>query len=82
MPVRITPQAFAQIAALPVSIHRRVIGVLDRLDRRPAVSGAKPLRGRLKGCFRLRTGDWRVIVRPRADDVWVVAVDNRRDVYE
>ena len=82
MPVRITPEAFAQIAALPVSIHRRVLSVLERLERWPAVSGAKPLRRELKGCFRVRTGDWRVIVRPQGEDVWVIVVDNRKDVYE
>ena len=82
MPVRITPEAYQQIAALPLSIHRRVLAVLERLKRWPAVSGAKPLRRQLKGCFRIRTGDWRVIIRPQRETVWVVAVDNRKDIYE
>lgn len=69
-------------AALPISIHRRVLDVLHRLERWPEISGAKPLRRELKGCFRVRTGDWRVVVRPQGDVVWVIAVDNRKDVYE
>ena len=82
MPVRITPEAYQQIAVLPVSIHRRVLSVLERLERWPTVSGAKPLRRELKGCFRVRTGDWRVVIRPQGQIVWVIAVDNRKDVYE
>jgi mRNA-degrading endonuclease RelE of RelBE toxin-antitoxin system len=82
MPVRITPEAYRQIADLPVSIHRRVLSILERLERWPAVSGAKALRRDLRGCFRVRTGDWRVIIRPRGETVWVIAVDNRKDVYE
>ena len=82
MPVRITPEAYQQIAALPVSIHRRVLDVLARLEQWPTISGAKPLRRELKGHFRVRTGDWRVIFRPQGDAVWMTAVDNRKDVYE
>lgn len=44
------------------------------------ISGAKPLRGAWKGCFRLRTGDWRMIVKPAGDILWIVRIDNRRDV--
>ncbi len=36
----------------------------------------------LKGCFRLRCGDWRIVFRPSGDDLFVTAIDNRRDVYE
>jgi mRNA-degrading endonuclease RelE of RelBE toxin-antitoxin system len=82
MTVRITPEAYEQIAALPVTIHRRVLSVLERLERWPAVSGAKPLRRELKGAFRVRTGDWRVVIRPQGQIIWVIAVDNRKDVYK
>ena len=82
MSVRITAEAYQQITVLPVSIHRRVMTVLKRLEQWPTVSGAKPLRRELKGCFRVRTGDWRVIIRPQGEVVWVISVDNRKDVYE
>ncbi|MFN0011617.1 MAG: type II toxin-antitoxin system RelE family toxin [Phycisphaerales bacterium] len=58
--VRITPQAAAQVSALPFDIQLRVSQVVDRLSRWPAVSGAKPLRAGLAGRFRIRTGDYRV----------------------
>jgi mRNA interferase RelE/StbE len=60
MTVRILPAAFAQIERLEPPIHRRVLGVLERLRNWPRVSGAKPLRGELAGRYRIRTGDYRV----------------------
>jgi len=55
-----TPEAADQLEDLPVTIHQRVLKLLDRLARWPAVSGAKPLRHGLAGRYRLRTGDYRV----------------------
>lgn len=66
----------------PTGMIRRINEALERLEHWPEVSGAKPLRGSLKGCFRLRCGDWRIVFRPVGDDVIVIAIDNRRDVYE
>ncbi|MGD0462649.1 MAG: hypothetical protein ABSB74_09180 [Tepidisphaeraceae bacterium] len=45
MTVRILPGAFRQIEQLEPTIHRRVLEILERLDKWPQVSGAKPLRG-------------------------------------
>lgn len=66
----------------PTGMIRRINAALERLERWPEISGAKPLRGNLKGCFRLRTGDWRVVFRPVGDEIVVIAIDNRKDVYE
>lgn len=66
----------------PTGMIRRLNDVLERLGHWPEISGAKPLRGNLKGCFRLRCGDWRNVFRPVGSDVMVSAIDNRKDVYE
>ncbi|MFI5379257.1 MAG: type II toxin-antitoxin system RelE/ParE family toxin [Tepidisphaerales bacterium] len=55
---------------------------MDRLERWPDTSGAKPLRGGLKGHFRIRTGDFRIMFRVVADEVWIVRIEHRKDVYE
>lgn len=60
----------------------RVLKALDRLDQWPNVSGVKPLRGELAGHFRLRVGDWRIVFRVEGQDVVVVGVANRKDIYE
>jgi mRNA interferase RelE/StbE len=82
--VRITAEAGEDLDSLPIGMRARVQHVMERLARWPRVSGAKPLRGTLKGAFRVRTGDWRVLFRvdeqPRRVTVFRIA--NRRDVYD
>jgi mRNA interferase RelE/StbE len=67
-----------------MGIQKRVQGVFERLARWPDVSGAKPLRHELKGAFRIRTGDWRVLFRVEesAKQIIVFRIAHRRDVYE
>lgn len=52
--VEILPEAQEQFSGLPSPIQRRVRDVLARLTHWPEVSGAKPLRRELRGCFRMR----------------------------
>jgi mRNA-degrading endonuclease RelE of RelBE toxin-antitoxin system len=80
--VVLSDQAVEDVDKLTNPILARVQGILERLEKWPEMSGKKPLRRALKGCFRVRTGDWRVVVRPVGDVIWVVCVDNRKDVYE
>jgi mRNA interferase RelE/StbE len=82
--VRIAEEARADFQSLPLPMQVRVRKVFGRLVRWPAVSGAKPLKGALKGAYRIRTGDWRVLftVDQQARRVTVFRIDNRRDVYE
>ena len=80
--VRITPEALQQLDRLHEPILTRVNGIIERLEDWPEVSGAKPLRGNLKGSFRVRTGDWRIIFRVSGDVLMITSISNRRDVYE
>jgi mRNA-degrading endonuclease RelE of RelBE toxin-antitoxin system len=81
MEVRLTPDALADYKRLPFVIRSRVAEIFQRLRNWPDVSGAKPMRREWKGHFRIRTGDWRVVVKPVGGVLWVVRIDNRRDVY-
>jgi mRNA interferase RelE/StbE len=80
--VTLTPDAAEGLDKAPTGMVRRINDGLARLEQWPEVSGAKPLRGALKGCFRLRCGDWRIVFRPEGEDLVVIAIDNRRDVYK
>ena len=80
--VLITPAAQKQLDKVPRGIHGRISNLIARLERWPQVSGTKPLRGKLAGRFRLRTGDWRLIYSVVGDVVHIEAIDNRKDVYE
>jgi len=67
---------------LPLAIHARVLSLLERLAKWPAVSGAKPLSGRLAGRYRLRTGDYRVQFRVQGPAVIVEKIGHRDRFYE
>lgn len=67
---------------LPRPIQQRMREIIARLQKWPAVSGAKPLRHNLKGHYRVRTGDWRMVFRVSGELLTIVAIDHRKDVYE
>lgn len=52
-----------------------------RLRGTPEKHG-QPLRGTLRGYWKLRVGDYRVVFKIVADEVWVLAILHRRQVYE
>ncbi len=41
----------------------------------------EPLSGDLKGTYKLRVGDWRVVYAVEGDSVTVLAVGHRKDIY-
>jgi len=79
--VTLTADAKADFRGLPATIQARVVSVMERLTGWPSVSGAKPMRGELKGYYRIRTGDWRVLFRVEGD-VIVVRIAHRSTVYD
>ena len=42
----------------------------------------EPLRKTLKGYWKLRVGDYRVVYKITGDEVWILGIIHRRDVYE
>jgi mRNA-degrading endonuclease RelE of RelBE toxin-antitoxin system len=79
--VELTREAQANFDSLPVTIRIRVDAILHRLTQWPEVSGAKPMRGALKGHYRIRTGDWRVLFTVSLN-VIVVRIEHRSTIYE
>lgn len=45
------------------------------------ISFGKPLRYSLKGHRRLRVGDYRIVYRIDGDDVIIIAIKHRKDIY-
>ncbi|MBA3312610.1 MAG: type II toxin-antitoxin system RelE/ParE family toxin [Planctomycetota bacterium] len=80
--VTLTDDAIEGFDRLPVRIKARVATVFDRLAKWPEISGAKPLRGELAGCYRVRTGDYRVQFRVEGDLVIVERIGHRDGFYE
>jgi mRNA-degrading endonuclease RelE of RelBE toxin-antitoxin system len=79
--VVLTATAREGLDALPMRIHGRVLNILERLTGWPDVSGARPLRGNLKGRFRVRTGNYRVQFYFREPDTVVVEKIGHRDGF-
>ena len=55
-------------------------GIEERLSLFPQRYG-EPLRKTLKGYWKLRVGDYRVVYKIEGNEVWIFAIINRKDVY-
>lgn len=80
--VSLTARAVEDFEELPLTVKSRVLSVFERLHAWPEVSGAKPLRGRLRGWYRIRTGDWRILFFVRGETVLVDRIGHRDGFYE
>jgi mRNA-degrading endonuclease RelE of RelBE toxin-antitoxin system len=80
--VILTVDAKKQFAGLPQAVRERVAKILARLEKWPNVSGVKRLTGSLAGCFRIRTGDYRMRFRISGELITVDKIGHRKDVYE
>jgi mRNA-degrading endonuclease RelE of RelBE toxin-antitoxin system len=80
--VTITPEALKQAERLPATIRGRLRRLVLKLERWPAVSGAKPLSGRLAGRYRMRTGDYRMQFQVLGDRIIVETIGHRDGFYE
>jgi mRNA interferase RelE/StbE len=64
------------------TFKRRIATAIEtRLTDAPELCGA-PLRKTLKGHWKLRVGDYRVVYKMNGDEVVILGIRNRRAVYE
>ena len=62
--------------------RRRIARMIEaRLSTSPERFGA-PLSGSLRGYWKLRVGDYRVVFKVGEGEVWILAVLHRKDVYD
>lgn len=70
------------IPKIDKSVRDRIREAIEnKLVDKPMVFGA-PLRGTLKGYWKLRIGDWRVVYLISAKAVRVIFIGHRRDIYD
>lgn len=66
---------------LPPGTRDRIARQIEsRLTTAPERFGA-PLTGTLRGYWKLRVGDYRVVFTIGRDEVWILAILHRKDVY-
>ncbi len=69
------------IPKLNETLKKRIKKAIEeRLSTSPHQYG-KPLRKTLKGYWKLRVGDYRVVYKVQGNEVWIFAIINRKDIY-
>ncbi len=70
------------IARLDEKLKQRIRAAIDsRLTVAPHQYG-EPLRKTLKGYWKLRVGDYRVVFKIMEGDVWIFGIIHRKEVYQ
>jgi mRNA interferase RelE/StbE len=70
------------IPAINQNLRERISKAIEtRLTTEPQRYG-EPLRRTLKGYWKLRVGDYRVVFKIVKSELWIYGVIHRRDVYE
>ena len=67
---------------IPLNVQSRIAKALAARLRESPEKHGQPLRGTLRGYWKLRVGDYRVVFKIADDEVWVLAILHRRAVYE
>lgn len=66
---------------IPADMRERIARAVEtRLTTAPERYG-RPLRGTLRGYWKLRVGDYRVVYKPTAGEVRILAIRHRGDIY-
>ena len=72
-----------KLTSFPILIQNKIIEDISLLASIPRPSGCKKLKA-YKNAYRIRVGDYRIIyeIEDRALRILVIAIGNRKDVYE
>ncbi len=80
--VFLSQAARKQLDELPIHLNAQVQEIIKRLEQWPQVSGAKPLRGNLKGHHRIRMGAHRVQFGVAGEVVTIEKIGKRDKFYD
>ncbi|WP_297648784.1 type II toxin-antitoxin system RelE/ParE family toxin [uncultured Treponema sp.] len=85
MTVNFSGKALKQLSKLDSSIQKRIIDFLTEISQlRDPRSRGKLLVGNLRGIWRYRVGDYRILCQIKDKElcIFVVEIGHRREVYE
>jgi mRNA interferase RelE/StbE len=82
--VEFTRQAEEDILRLDKPVAQLIVNKIDRLSQSIENLVPTPLKGKFKGKYKLRAGDWRIIysIGNSVQVITVYAVRHRREVYK
>ena len=70
-----------QLAKLDAMTRQRLQKEMKTLEQWPNTQNIKALDGQLKGSYRLRVGDWRILFYRDGDALYISDVKNRKEAY-
>jgi len=78
------PTALDDLSKLDKSIAERIINRIEWFSKNIEDSSPIPLKSRLSGFYKLRTGDWRVIyeISKKAEIISIYKIGHRKDIYK
>lgn len=74
--------ARADLLPIPANVRQRIADALARRLHEAPERFGHPLRGTLKGYWKLRIEDYRVVYKIVGAEAWTLAILHRRQVYE
>lgn len=81
--IKITKIALKQYRKINNPAHNRINQKIDELaDSGLNMSNIKALTGEFKGLYRLRVGDYRVIFDTDKEEITVLTILHRKDIYK
>ena len=66
---------------IDLRIKTRIRKAIEERLRAAPYSYGKPLRKSLKGYWKLRVGDYRVVFRIEGSEVWIIGIRHRKSIY-
>ncbi len=82
--IEFTPQAEKDLLRIDKSIAINIVNKIDWLSQNIESIMPVPLKGRFKGKYKLRVGDWRVVysIDYSTHVITIYAVRHRREIYK
>ena len=77
-----TEPAARDLEKLDRQVARRILKRLTWLSKNLGSVIPEPLAGELRGAFKLRIGDWRVVYTVEGKTIVIQFVGHRRDIYK
>lgn len=78
------PSVKKDLKALPETTVRAILATVDSLAINPYPANTKKLKGTTKPCFRVRTGNYRIIYEVHNQEliIDIIEVGHRKDIYK
>ena len=82
--IEFTLQAEEDLARLDKTVAQHIVNKIDRLSQSIENIVHAPLKGKFKGKYKLRAGDWRIIYsfEHSSQVITIYALRHRREVYK